>query len=1155
MKRLLIILLILLTHIGTVTAEDDPPIADSEAPIQQPIDTTQVEPSTVDANTPSATFTVLRTANIQDGNIGDGICATGPTNAGSCTLFAAIQEANYTSAHDTINFNIPGAGPHIFNVGSGDDLGLPEITRPLTINGISQSGANCPNVLNSADLRIVLDGGGDQAHGLRLGEAADSSLIKGLVIINFATSGIEFNGADNVDIECNHIGVAANGTTAGSNGDGIRINDISNNNTIGGTSSNTRAERNVISGNSGTGIFNQNLSDGTNMRGNFIGTNATGSAAVPNGTGIWTRSQNAEIGGSQPYHANVISGNNGNGMRVGIHSADVLIDGNNIGTDAFGLFALPNGTNGITLDPNDSGGGDPAPTAITIGLLAPNRIAHNGHNGIVVLQDDDEGGEVSQVQWRTNRLYSNGQIGIDLGNNGITVNDLNDADTGPNGYQNWPVLLSAENSGRIRGNIQMQLGPVQSYALDVYQSSSCDPSGNGEGAAYLDTIFISGGGGHANFDEFIDPMPSAGNYISLIATDSSGNSSEFGTCRAVETATFVVNQANGGINSDDINPGDGRCLTNNNDCTLRAAIMEVNALGGDEPYNIYFDLGLTGLIHVSDSTAIPTITVPVNLDGLADNSDTSCPASAGAFAVLRVTISGFNLSANKDTITLGTGSDGSTIRGIAFVNAKDSALHITSDDNVVACSWFGFGQISAWNGPNQRGIDIVGDDNTIGGIDHADRNVIANSTTEGIRIISGGTGNVVSGNYIGTTQVGSAAAGNNNGIHISGATDNTIGGKFTAVPNVISGNTTHGILIDNAAHNNTIAGNIIGLDRTGSADLGNTVNGIRLNAVIGTQIGGAVIEERNVISGNNSHGIYLIDTEDTVVAGNYIGSDLSGTSAIGNSLSGLRDDRGDGNTIGGATTAEGNVIGGNVRNGIYLLGHTLFPTVQNNLIGLTADSSSRATIGNGFYGIHIDSDGTASATQTTLSNNTIAFNAFDGVRVDSAAIFTHLSANAIFENGWLGIDLDEDGENSPTVGVTITGADADADKITAEIDAFSNNQYRVDYFASADCDPSNYGEGQTYLGSDTITTNGSGSGDGGIISTQFDGGDAVTATLTRLSPAPETSEFSQCFTATGTIPTAVTLSGQRAVGGKQWAVVGLMVLLLGMTAALREWHH
>lgn len=1150
MRHILFCLCILLTLSGTVMAENTPtPTHNVIAPLDNPQSTSD-DDRAVNTTAPSATFTVNSTLNIQDGNLGDGICDTFPGGTITCTLFAAIQEANQTTALDTINFNISGTGPHIFNVASGDDLGLPQITQDITIDGTSQSGASCPNVLNPADLRIVLDGGGNQAHGLRLGESADDSLIKGLVIINFATSGIQMNGADRVNIECNHIGVEADGTTPGSNGVGIRFSGDfadSDNTIIGGTTSNNRTQRNVISGNSSSGIYNNQYSDGsgsngTIIRGNYIGTNALGTSAVPNGYGIWTRTQGGEIGGAQSYHANVISGNNSAGIRIGILTEDLLIDGNNIGTDVLGISAIAN-PNGIRIDPNDSPGDDPAPTSIAIGLLAPNRIAFNSENGIFVEADSDGGGEVSEVQWRTNRIYSNGQIGIDLGNNGVDANDVFDNDTGPNGYQNWPVLISAENSGRITGALPTkQSGSPLSYSIDVYEDTACDPSGNGEGRTYLDTFFMNGDGDIEPFDVFIDPLPSTGRFLSLIATSIDG-SSEFGNCIEVDTATFVVDQANGGVNSNDINPGDGRCETNNNDCTLRAAIMEVNALGGDEPYNIYFDLGLTGLMTLGNSSAIPTINVPVNMDGIADNPDTRCPNSAGDFATLRVTLRGINLPAGSDMIVLGAGSGGSTIRGIAFVASQDSALHIGSDDNVVTCSWFGYGSNSAWNSGNSRAIDIVGDDNVIGGDSDAERNIIADSSAEGIRITSSATRNVVKGNYIGLNQTGSAANGNNVGVQITGGvTGNVIGGKFSSSRNVISGNTTQGVLIDSASHNNTIAGNIIGLDRLGSADLGNGNNGIRLDGVIGTTIGGSDLESRNVVSGNNNHGIYLTDAEDTTTIGNFIGTDVNGMSAVGNSLSGIRDDRGDGNAIGGATAADGNVIGGNIRNGIYLLGHTLFPTIQNNLVGFET-GSGRATIGNGFFGIHIDSDGNAASTQATIADNTIAFNTRDGVRVDSLAVFTHLSANAIFENGWLGIDLDEDGANSPTVGVVITAADAETDKIVAAINAFANNQYRVDFFASDDCDPSDYGEGQLYLGSDTVTTNGSGEAEALVGSSLFDGGDAITATLTRINPAPDTSEFSACFVVEGGVPTAVRVSEQWAVGSERWSVVGLLLVV------------
>jgi titin len=125
----------------------------------------------------------------------------------------------------------------------------------------------------------------------------------------------------------------------------------------------------------------------------------------------------------------------------------------------------------------------------------------------------------------------------------------------------------------------------------------------------------------------------------------------------------------------------------------------------------------------------------------------------------------------------------------------------------------------------------------------------------------GTTGNVAAGNYIGTDVTGTLDLGNGNGVLIAGgASGNTIGG----VRNIISGNNSHGVIIrDSGTTSNTVAGNYIGTDVTGTLVLGNSQQGVRIetgasNNRIGTDGNGLNdASERNVISGNNQDGVRL----------------------------------------------------------------------------------------------------------------------------------------------------------------------------------------------------------------------------------------------------------------------------------------------------------
>ena len=166
------------------------------------------------------------------------------------------------------------------------------------------------------------------------------------------------------------------------------------------------------------------------------------------------------------------------------------------------------------------------------------------------------------------------------------------------------------------------------------------------------------------------------------------------------------------------------------------------------------------------------------------------------------------------------------------------------------------------------------------------------------------TGNVIRGNLIGTDAAGSAALPNNNGgVRLDlGASGNTIGGTGTGARNVIAGNNANGISLQSGANNNTIQGNAIGVNAAGTIDLGNVANGIHVNGVSGTVIGGTSAAARNIVSGNNGGGIRLSQatTTNTSVQGNYVGVGATGTLAIGNSSDGITVETGaNENTIGG----------------------------------------------------------------------------------------------------------------------------------------------------------------------------------------------------------------------------------------------------------------
>ncbi len=120
---------------------------------------------------------------------------------------------------------------------------------------------------------------------------------------------------------------------------------------------------------------------------------------------------------------------------------------------------------------------------------------------------------------------------------------------------------------------------------------------------------------------------------------------------------------------------------------------------------------------------------------------------------------------------------------------------------------------------------------------------------------------------------------------------------------------------------NVVEGNHIGTDVSGTSALGNAGGGVFVHNVAGNTIGGMTSLARNVISGNSTSALLISSGGATgnVVQGNYIGTDAGGTSGVGNSGSGLAIEYAPGNTIGGMVPGARNVISDNGNNGIYII--------------------------------------------------------------------------------------------------------------------------------------------------------------------------------------------------------------------------------------------
>ncbi len=1013
----------------------------------------------------AATYTVNNASDTDDGE-----CT--PSH---CTLREAINAANSNSGHDTIKFNffsfttIVLASP------------LPNITDQVTIDGIAGNGSSCPaSATTPANLNVTISGINLPAgrEGLVFDSGSDNSTVKGLNFVLVPRAAIWLHLSDGHDIICNQIGlINGNSALVGNDVYGILIH--SDNNTIGGTNV---ADRNVISNNGTAGIRTHDSANFNVIVNNYIGTTREGDDALGGQEfGIF-------ISGNNNFVAdNVISGGNEVGIRI-YNASPISSNGvyrNLIGLDQSGANGVPNAANGIEIL------GGASQNIVGGSVSNANTIAHNGDNGIML-----DAPAATRNNLRFNSIYDNGELGIDLFDDGVTANDNPDDDLGPNKLQNYPDLTLAESTGRVAGTFVGDNVPAQDYNIDVYLNDSCSASGYGEGKTYLESFVLSSWGNVVNFDLTLSSTLPLGKYLSMTATDPNGNTSEFSQCVAVTEKTFTVNT---NVNNDDSSAGDGVCDVTgaSTTCSLRAVIQEVNALGGG-PYKIFFDILPTKIIQPTPTTPIPTINVPVILDAVTGNGSASCPNN------LFVSIDGA-LQGGGDGVTLGVGSGGSTIRGLSITAfTTGSGIKVESHNNTLVCNNLGVESDGTTGDGNQIGLTVTGDNNLIGGSSFENRNLVSDNSSVGAYLLSSAGNNKIYGNAIGLDETGLTGLGNGSaGIQIDGF-NNQVGSDKTGTSNLISDNGGVGIFLRDTGGNNEIAGNLIGLDKNGNAtsNVGNTSQGVNV-ASDNNIIGGETSEHGNVISDNGSHGVYIVAADGNTVSANIIGAESSGNGDAGNTGAGIRIEQGDDSVIGGDTLEEGNRLVNNSGTGMFLYNGVTQTSIENNIIGIAANGGNA---GNNLHGIHFG----LNSANIAAKSNLIAHNGGDGARLDSSTALIDLDSNEIYDNNGLGIDIAPVGANNPVPPVLISDYFQPNGSITAKISGDPNTLYRVDFFKSDSCDSSGFGEGEHYLQSINITTNGSGNGVGSMSGGFYLSGDFLTATATDSTPANETSEFSQC---------------------------------------------
>jgi hypothetical protein len=506
------------------------------------------------------------------------------------------------------------------------------------------------------------------------------------------------------------------------------------------------------------------------------------------------------------------------------------------------------------------------------------------------------------------------------------------------------------------------------------------------------------------------------------------------------------------------------------------------------------------------------------------------------------TANGTNALANGlSGVFIGNGTSGNIIggtntlaRNVLSANSQYGLIMASNTTgNVVLGNYIGVnagGQAALGNA--MSGIALFdGTQNVIGGTVPGAGNVLSGNLAYGVDIRNPvANGNFIQGNLIGLGAAGTNAIANaGGGVHFDlGATNNTVGGTVVGARNIISGNTAGGVFFNGAGTSgNLVEGNYIGTDITGTNAVPNTIAGIYApypGGPSGNIIGGTTVGARNVISGNTSYGIYFSGpgTGGNLVEGNYIGVTPDGAHKVGSTFAGVILFGGaTNNIIGGASAGAGNVISGSYGYGVYISdAGTSGNLIQGNIIG--ADATGTNALGNGYHNVIIQLGATNNLIGGTNAGagNVIAFSPGAGVLLLNADTTNNtIRGNSIFTNGFLGINFSNApaeanhsgflaGPNNMQNYPVITNAFGYAAStiILGKFYSLANRSYFIDLYRNTAPDLSGYGEGQFYLGTISVTTDGSGNAAFACTNTSGNySGQYVSATATDADG--DTSEF------------------------------------------------
>ena len=879
---------------------------------------------------------------VRIGNTGDGIGLFSDSTTGSSNNTIGMPGVgNLVVANGGYGINICQASDS--NLISGNAVGT-------TLASGSEIGISAPVNLSNGQSGIeVNSSSGNTVGGVNTVSQGQFVQFGGNVSSgNGGGSGIFIAGNDPVDpvgnlVIGNLLGTSADGSRAVSNGqDGITISNSSGN-TVGGANilnadgSFASMTGNLLSGNLGNGI-DVNSSQSTNnlIEGNRIGTNLGGAGAIPNslqGVLVESGASNNTVGAASldGSAANLVSGNSQSGVEIqGEGTTSNVVLGNRIGLTANGSTTLPNLSDGVLLNAagNVIGG-----TAQGAG----NVISGNLGSGVEITNSLPSQTTTSAD---SNQILGNligvapGGISTGVGNveSGIKIDNASSTTIG--GVTSTP---GAGPGNIISGNRQNGIELTGSSTASVIEGNliGLNAAGTATQGNLLAGILLDGvsgntvGGNLTGAGNVLSSNGTAGLQIdlgsmnvargNLIGTDPSGTVARGNLQNGLVILDSTGNTV-GGTTAPAANIISGNNLSGISISVQSATGNDVlgNRIGTDRSGTVPLGNGQDGVLI--DSAVSDTIggTMPGagNLisanraSGIEIGGTTADPAEFNVTEgnLIGTTAAGFAPLGNaQNGVFLTAGASGNTIGGTTPAAGNVISANLTNGvdlitgatGNVIAGNLIGTDSTGEFTlGNNNAGVVIYDTSaNTIGGLTasagRAPGNVISGNRSSGV-LISGpaATGNALQGNLIGTDRSGLFALPNaSTGVTVDSAPDNLIGGDQPGDGNVFAANRSFGVfLLGTTATGNRIAGNFIGTNPAGAANLGNALDGVVLSEAPGNTIGGLVAADRNVISGNGGNGVNVANisgADGVAILGNDIGTTPSGLGSLGNAMAGV----------------------------------------------------------------------------------------------------------------------------------------------------------------------------------------------------------------------------------------------------------------------------